>query len=46
MEYLTVMLIMILICNIWVSRDYSSRCIQDAKPLGTIKSQLWLSEKS
>lgn len=46
MEYLTVLVIMILICNIWVSRDHSSRYVQDAKTLGTIKSQLWVSEKS
>lgn len=43
---MTVRVSMILICNIWASRDYFSKYIQAAKALCAIKSQLCVSEKS
>lgn len=45
-EAMTAMVIMILICNIWVSRDYANRHTSVARAGGTIKSQLWVNENN
>lgn len=45
-EATTVMVIMLLICNIWISRDYANRHTSVARAGGTIKSQLWVNEKN
>lgn len=44
-EATAVMVIMLLICNIWVSRDSANRHTSVARAGGTIKSQLWVNEK-
>lgn len=45
-EATTVMVIMLLTRNIWVSRDYASRHTSVARAGGTIKAQLWVNENN